>query len=409
LLLFAVVGLGVGPLVRNVLQVVPDQRSTTETALVIAAGAAAVLMLSQVFQSALQGAHRFDIFVILTNATAIAINVGSVLLVLSGYNVVHIMLLNLLVVAAAGIGFVLYARREIPELKITSRIDRSYWSTTMRYAASMLVYQTVGNLLLLFERGWITREMGSAALTYYVIPMVLGTYFNGLVGNVVLVIFPVMNELVDDPVRFERVYRLATKLVVLAAAGFSVTMVVTGKSLLLLWVGPPFAERSYVLLVLLSFVFSLTAVGTVAWQVSEAYRKPSLNAWVMVAWAVVAAPLMVILSSRSGLDGVGAGRLVGALAFIPFVAYVNSLVARTGGRSLWAALLLRVLVIALAVGGVEWFVLRASDSEWLALLTALAAGLVTAALAVPISGLFDRDELTALWSAVKQGTGMGIA
>jgi hypothetical protein len=70
---------------------------------------------------------------------------------------------------------------------------------------------------------------------------------------------------------------------------------------------------------------------------------------------------------------------------------------------------LRVLVIALAVGGVEWFVLRASDSEWLALLTALAAGLVTAALAVPISGLFDRDELTALWSAVKQGTGMGIA
>ncbi len=123
------------------------------------------------------------------NHSVSLLNLGSIFIVIDGYGVLALVAWNLIVALAIGAAFYFNARRLLPEFEFTFRIRSELRNVVLRYGGSIIVYQAFSNLFLLFERGWIVRNFGSEALTYYVVPMTLGIYLHGFIASLALVYF----------------------------------------------------------------------------------------------------------------------------------------------------------------------------------------------------------------------------
>ena len=66
---------------------------------------------------------------------------------------------------------------------------------------------------MLFERGWVIRQLGEENLTYYVVPMQLSFYIHAFISSIVLVVFPLASELKNNPEKLLRLYLKASKIV----------------------------------------------------------------------------------------------------------------------------------------------------------------------------------------------------
>ena len=149
------------PIVTDILNIPEQQENTAVIALYVAAGTILITMLSQVFQYALQGIHRFDLYLLFMNLSGVLINAGNVALVILGYGVVPLIVWNLVVTLVVGLLYFYLALRYVPDIKFRLRIKREVWRGVTSYGASILLYQVFGNLILVFERGWIVRHFGA--------------------------------------------------------------------------------------------------------------------------------------------------------------------------------------------------------------------------------------------------------
>src|SRR5580765_5633253 len=165
-------------IVADVLLIPPELQDKAIIALYLACATVLIGAFGVIFQWILQGLQRFDRFLILTNLSSFLLGLGSIVVVLLGYGVLTILALTLLVAAMTCFLSLWLAKRLLPELRFNIRPSREAWRLVWRYALSILSYAVFGNILLLFERGWITRKFGTTALSYYVVPMTLAMYIH---------------------------------------------------------------------------------------------------------------------------------------------------------------------------------------------------------------------------------------
>ncbi|MEQ1763870.1 MAG: oligosaccharide flippase family protein [Pyrinomonadaceae bacterium] len=353
-------------IVSDLLGIAGSTRPAAATALVLAALTILFTMVSQVFQFILQGLHRFDRYLILTNISGLLLSIGNVVLALNDFGVVALVAWNCLLVAAIAPVFFAVSRRLLPEFRFRLSIPRDVWRNVLVYAGSIAAYQTFGNALLLFERAWIVRKFGTEALTFYVLPMLLCLYFHGLVSSLVMVIFPVVNELLNEEEKLARLYRTSIKAVFALTALFAVSTVITGGLFLNLWLGEAFAERSYLILIIHVATFSIISMTIIAWQMTESFGVARANAFASGTWFLISVPLMVVFSQTWQTEGVAVARLIGVTGFVGLIIYVDRKFVRPSDRPFWAPTLLRILVAATAAATVEFALTRVITLGWLA-------------------------------------------
>lgn len=379
-------------IVSNILLIPSQLHDTAVVAVYLACVTIVTLMISQVFQFVLQGLHRFDKYVMLTNFAGFLLNIGSVLLVLSGYGVVALVGWNLVVTFLVGCLFFLSARELLPEFRFTFRIGGEIRSSVWKYAVSIIAYQVFGNLLLLFERGWIVRRFGVGNVTFYVVPMTLGVYLHAFVGSLVLVLFPVLNELLERREKQVQVYQKASKIILTIVTFALVTSILLGRTFLGLWMTGEFAIASYIVLVIHVSTFSILALGTVAWQVTETFRRAWLNALLTFVWLATSVPLMIILSNTWQIGGVAAGRLIGVFMYLPFIAYVERRFLGGIFWRFWGHTLLRMPLACALAALIEWICLGGIGPNWLGLVVSGIAGLAIYTAVLYFTGFVTEDE-----------------
>lgn len=402
-----VIGFTANYLVVNVLGISPLQQATAVVALYLAGVTILVTMLSQVFQFVIQGLQRFDRFLLLTNLSGLLLNLGSVAIVLRGYGVVELLAWNLIVVLVVGLMFYLVARRLLPEFTFRFAIDRELWRSALKYAFSIIIYQAFGNMLLLFERAWIVRKFGTKTLTFYIVPMTLCFYFHAFISSLVLVLFPVVNELLADREKLVRLYRMSSKIIITLTAFFVITSIVAGKVFLGVWMGDRFAQASYEILVLHVCTFAVLSVTIVAWQITESFRAAWLNALATILWLAVSIPLMISFSDEWQTVGVAFARLIGGLAYLPLIFYVEQKIL--GGITLkfWPPVLLRITLAAGLAGAAEWLLLGQIAGSWITLAIVGGAGASVYLATLFIAGFFEAEEKNALLVIVRRVRGFG--
>jgi O-antigen/teichoic acid export membrane protein len=398
-----VLSLLAGYIVSNVLLLPPALQDTARIALYIASVVAVTGMVSQIFQSAMQGIHRFGGFLLLTNLNAVLLSGGNIFLALSGFGVIALFIWNLVVVASVLLMFYLLARSHLPEMKIVTRVSSAIWHDVLRYAGSMVLYQLFGNILFIFERSWVTRKFGPEALTFYFVPMLLGIYLHGLIGSFGQVMFPRINELLNDKEQLSGLYRIATRVVMAVVIFVVVTYAASGKLFLSVWMGEEFALNSYRLLVIHGVTFGLIACIVITWNVAEAFKAAGLNAALTAAWMVISIPLMIVAAGRLGSDGIALSRLAGvALMTVPFIVYIERRFLGRIQARFWLDLFIRLLLGGVVVAAIQQFVAGWMSNGWLSLVTAIATSGVAFLALLLLSGFISRDEIAALSRLIRE-------
>ncbi len=149
--------------------------------------------------------------------------------------------------------------------------SREVLITVAKFALGITTSQLIFNFLLLFERGLITRELGTENLTYYVIPMNLTGQIHIFSSSLLLMIFPLASELGArlEIERLRTVYEQTSKYLFAVVSFIVVSMAICGYEFFSLWLGSEFADKAFYIVIMQALTFGTIAVGIVAWQLME--------------------------------------------------------------------------------------------------------------------------------------------
>ncbi len=350
------------------------------------------IVVGQIFQLVLQGLHRFDRFLLLANLTSVSFSLGSIVVVLLGYGIVALLAWNLITWLIVCSVSYFTARKLLPEYRFTFQIPGEIWRSVGRYAASIIAFQLFGNVLLLFERGWIMRQFGGDAMSFYAIPMTLAMYLHLFTASLVLAMFPTVNELLKEPDKLKSLYQKSTKLILCLLAFAVLSVIVCGRMFLTVWLKEDFASGSYLLLAIHIVTFAILALNTIVWQIAESFHAASLNAYATLIWMVVGITLMIALSGEWQTTGVAAGRLIGALIFVPLIFYVERHYLGGNLWRFWGSVTGRILLACVPAVIAEWLIVHTFRSSWLTFLAAIVIGSSFYVGTLLITGFFDDSE-----------------
>lgn len=379
-------------LVRELFKITPEAQSKTVLAMYIAALVIFCTMLNQVFNAVLQGIHRFDVYAKILNASNFAMLFGNIVLVLRGYGLLFLLVWNLLITLTTSIVFAVAAKRLLPEFGINLRFRRETLKLVMRYSSGIIGYQILANLLLLFERGWITRQLGSESLTYYVVPMSLGMYIHGFISSLMLVIFPLASELKNEKEKLLRLYLNATKIACLLVVFLVTTLIIGSNSFLTIYMGASFAEKSSALLIIHAVTFGTLAILTVSWQMTEGLGYPNYNFYVFGICLVVSVTLMLLLTKNYGNFGVAIARLFGFGTLFFSIFYVEKWFFKKIQIEFWAKIIGNLGIAAIFAGLSEFFIIKNLDLNWFTFILSVVCGGIVYLFALWILDFVTADE-----------------
>ncbi len=379
-------------IVSDVLLISPELRQLAVYSLYLAGAIGLVVMLSQVFQFVLQGLHRFDNYVVLTNLNALLLGIGNIFLAISGFGVAVLFAWNLVIVSVTAVLFYLRAVHLLPEIRLIGPLPRSIVTTVARYGGSIILYQIFANVLFIFERSWIVRRFGAEALTFYFVPMLLAIYMQGFIASAVQAIFPVVNELLGDRKRLIEIYQRASKIIFVIVVFIVTNLIACGEEFLGLWVSPELAGRSYPLLVPHSLSFGLIAMCIMVWQLAEAFKYPSMNVIMTALWMAIGVPLMIIAADLWQSEGVAWARFVAVFVTFPITLYAEKRFLGELHIRFWLASTARVAAAALILSAVEILLLRALPVTWPTLFLTVGLGTLAFALTLFVAGLFTPED-----------------
>ncbi len=389
------------PYIVSEILILPEKvQRDAEIGLYLASFAGLMVMISQVFQSCLQGLHRFGTYALISNLSALLLSIGNIVLAINGYGLVELVAWNLFSVITTCVIFFVSAITALPGFRPTLRFGADIRNAVMKYGGNIILYQIFGNCLFLFERSWIVRKFSPETLTFYVVPMLIGIYLHGLVSSFSLVIFPRVNELLNDRQRLTEIYERSNRLIV-AIVIMTVTMLIAcGKPFLSVWVGPEFAESSYWLLVIHSVTFGLIAIIIIPWGVAEAFHAASINVAITLTWLIIGVGLITIIGTSFGVEGVALARLAGVLATMPVILYIER---RFLGRILaknWMKILLKIIPASLLMGAAQWFILQRIEASWIALIFVVLLGAAIYSTILFLVRFLDQNEIQELGKAL---------
>lgn len=364
-------------LVRDVFRIEADARDKTVLAMYLASAIIFLTMLTQVFNAVLQGIQRFDVYSKIFNANSFALLLGNLALAYFGFGLLPLLIWNLLIICIFCVIFAVSAKRLLPEFGITFRFKRESLKLVLQYSLGIIGYQIAANLLLLFERGWITRQLGAESLTYYVVPMSLGMYIHGFISSLMLVIFPLASELKNEKEKLLRLYTKATKIVSFLVVFLATTLIVENRFFLFLWMGEKFAEKSSELLILHAITFGLAAILTVSWQMTEGLGFPNYNFAVFGICLIISVALMFVLTPNFGNLGIATARLVGFATIFFSIFYVEKWFFNKIQVGFWLKLTGILAIAAIFAALVESLIINYLPISWLTfILSAVSGGLV---------------------------------
>jgi O-antigen/teichoic acid export membrane protein len=370
----ALICLSANPIVVNIFKIGEADQDKTVTALYIAAAIIFFTMLTQVFNAVLQGIHRFDVYSKILNVSNFALLLGNLVLAWLGYELLLLLSWNWLVICLTCAVFAIAAKKLLPEFGISLRVKRETFNLVLKYSSGIVGYQILANLLLLFERGWIIRQLGAENLTYYVVPMTLGLYIHGFISSLMVVIFPLASELKNDKDKLLRLYTKATKITCLLVVFLATTLIIESRYFLSLWVGNNFAEKSSDLLVLHTVTFGLAAILTVSWQMIDGLGYTKYNFGLFSVCMILTVILIIALTPGYGNYGIAIARLVGFGVIFFSTFYVENWIFGKIQIKFWLELIGKLTFAAIICGIVEKILILNLPRNWWSLLFAVGSG-----------------------------------
>jgi O-antigen/teichoic acid export membrane protein len=342
----AIVLAAVAPvLVESILRVPPALEAEATSVFHLLALALPPMILAASFRGVLEAAQRFD----LVNALRLPASLSTALIpflgVLRGWTLTSIVVGIVVAQVLALAGHVAVSLWVFPSLR-RFRWERRRLRGLLSFGWWITVPTLIGPVFAYLDRFALGALISLAAVTYYAAPSDMLARLWFIPASLVSTLFPAFSRLQEEN-GHERIHRLVTrsfKYLLLVMGPLLILIAVNAHAILLLWLGPAFAERA-------TRVVQVLAVGTLAsflaavpFSLIQALGRADLVAKISVAQFLPYAVLVVLLVSAFGILGAavawtiriivnGALLLIAAarVAGMPFQAYLSERVPRGGG------------------------------------------------------------------------------
>lgn len=361
-------------LVHSVFRIEEAAQERTIHAFYIASAIIFMSMLNQVLGSVIQGVQRFDVYSKVTTASSFSLIAGNLLLAYFGFGLTALLYWNLGTLTLFCLVLAVAAKRLLPEFGLSIRFSRSTLQMVLGYSTWNIVYQLFANVLLLFERGWITQRLGADELTHYVVPMALAMQLQAFISSLVLVIFPLASELKDENDKLLALYLKATKAISFIVVFAVASAVVQSSVFLELWMGTEFAARSSTIMITQMACFGLISIMSIAWQMTEGLGHPRFNAFSIALSTTIGVTLMIVFIGEYGAVGVAVARFTGFVVVSLSVFYVEKWFFGRIQTRFWLRLTGSLGFAAIVAVAIEYGISTALPEKWPALVLSVAAG-----------------------------------
>jgi O-antigen/teichoic acid export membrane protein len=311
--------------ILTLLRVSPQYWTDAKVSLYAAALGFFFTMIAGTLSSALMGLQRYDITSTVGAVTSAALNILIVIALYIGFGLRQAMYLTLLSGLMLLIFYFFYLRRHLPTWRLPVLPDRPHLVSLFRYSIYMFISKIssiFSNYIVRFVVGFF---LGPASVTYYVVTSRLVNTMSSLLYNAVTVLFPFASEVGTrgEQAQVNRLYIESSRL--LAAFAFPLLLLTTvfAKPILSIWMGPEFAEKSWMVLSILSLVGLINTLSTVPNLLAMGLGHSRIIGLFSVITLLFYIILLPPLTQWAGVTGTAAAMLAATFPGILLIIYLT--------------------------------------------------------------------------------------
>lgn len=356
-------------------------------------------------ESVLRGLNRFDLTSSVSVLMGTSTTLLTALLIYLGYGLIHIVVLNICIPIIELALYWSLSKKLMPRLRLTKTFPRPVFSKVMSFGAFSLMSRLSYFLSYRTDRILIGILLGTAWVTYFVVPFALISRLATVMVKISNVLFPAISELQGrgDYESIKDFYLTSSRLVLILATAICLPLFLFGRQFLAVWMGAEFARQAEGIMPLVAIGFYLSAMTNVPTTVANGLGKPQSTGVASLVTSVIYLGLLVLLSRLAGVRGVAIAFVCGNLIVTPcFIYYVTRKVLRISIAGFIRDVFVRPVLAALfLVMAAAWFPIDRFDNLVVVLLLMAMAGLLYLVLAF-LTGAFEDQEKRVVYDVLRE-------
>ena len=297
--------------VDHIFKIEPGFHQASLQAIRIGAVILALRSIESVFVSTLRAFERYGPPVKLNVFLRAMVVVSAAVLAGMGRGVAPIMLATLFWSATIVVLQAFAARQVVGPLNLFPTFEKGAVAEVLSFGCFSWLQALAGIVFNYADRFLVAAMLGTAPLAIYVLCLQAAQPIHGLAAAAFNFVFPHISSRheageIQGP---RRVFRLALLTSIALSVSLAAPLVLVGKPLLTLWMGPEFAARSYVVLAILAVAHLILAINIVPHYTLLALGNVRFVSIVNIAGGILSLVAVVLLVPRFGLAGAAIGRL----------------------------------------------------------------------------------------------------
>jgi len=349
------------------------------------------------------GLQRFDIFNWISVGFGTLTSLGSLMAIWLGQGLMGVVWANVLSNLVAFVAYWFAARHLLSDIPIRPSFDWRMFKRTIKFGLWTVLFRLVGVMVTQLDRIFIGMWLGTAALTYFLIPNQVASVIQQISGKMMQIVFPMASEFsaANNADKLRLLVIRSVNLTTVVAIGLGLPALVLARPLMMFWMGADFASRSSDVLRLLTVAYCLSTLTAAPSSILPGIGRPQVIFYAAIINSVVLLPAYFLFIRPLGIIGVGWAYLVPS---IPVIAFYLILIVKTTGVSPISLLgvIIKPLVLGVGIGVIASVVLVPIINNLIGVLFAGALLVVVYGLCIWFVGVFDPNEKAILGSFIMQ-------
>jgi O-antigen/teichoic acid export membrane protein len=318
----------------HALRVSPALVHVASISLYVSAAGFLSKMLLNTYNAALKGLQRFDVLAKTTVGFSLATTITVVLVMFGGGRLLEVVVVTALM-TTANLGIVVFlVFAYIPGYRLALEFRREHFRTLFGFGAYTFVSRIASAANTYFLQVVIAVILGAGAVAYFAVPLRLTTALEGGMASLIGVIFPFVSTLnargnMDS---LQKLYSSASRYVVALSTPPFLFIILFSRQILRVWVGPLFAEKSWLVLVFLAGNSLLAAWTMVPANTAFGTGNTKLTAAFSLIVTGLNLLFSVVFTIKFGITGTAAAAFVTAAQAPIFIWYVTTRVVRVSPK-----------------------------------------------------------------------------
>lgn len=336
----------------DMLKIPPDIKEVSRKVFHLAALGFFLGLVNNALSAIPKAVHRFDIAAKIEIGFGMVLMALTVLLLYMGFNLLSVVILRLVILFLDCITRFITVKKIIPYARIVSSISRDTVRKIGSFSGYAFLSKIAGSIAANTDRLVIGALISSAAVTLYTVPFMLVSKLMNISYRLSMIMFPVASEMgsTGQSEELKKIYIVLSRHIFFLNIALTTILCLFSKQILQLWMGNDFAQKTYIILILISMAFFADTMTNLPSLVNDGLSFPKVTGFFAFGRAVFGIIALLIGAFFFGLIGVAAAYLVSSVVMGGvFLLYVHKKTIKISFQMLIKESFLKSFVFSIGV------------------------------------------------------------